>query len=146
MSRSATSARCGRSSHIHVVALLAWEVAFARGVRWLDVRWGPRLIAVGAGTAGTMLVVDTLLDRGGAAAATAAYVGVLAALYYAYRIRRVDLFVLAAAVLSLIVVVVATVVRWDVLDGAAGFLVIGLIIVALAASGAHWLRNVARGT
>jgi hypothetical protein len=31
-----------------------------------------------------------------------------------------------------------------VLDGAGGFLLIGLLIVALAGAGAHWLRNVAR--
>jgi uncharacterized membrane protein len=129
---------------IHVIVLVAWEGAIVRGVRWLDVRWGPRLIAVGAGVAATMLVVDTLLDRGRAVPGTLAYLGLIAALYYAYRIRRVDVFVLAAGVLSLIVVVVATIVRWDVLDGAGGFLLIGLVIVALAALGARWLRTVAR--
>ena len=129
---------------IHVVALGAWEVALARGVRWLDVRWGPRLLAVGAGVAATMLVADAILDRGRVAPAAAVYVGLLAALYYAYRIRRVDLLVLAAAVLSLIVVVVTTIVRWELFEGAGGFLLIGLVIVALAAAGAHWLRGVAR--
>lgn len=128
---------------IHVIALAAWEIGIARGIRWLDVRWPRRLLALGAGIAATVLVVEAVLDGRIAAPETAAYLALLSGLYVMYRVRTIDLFVLAAAVLSAIVVIVSCLVRAGTLHGPFEFLAIGLVIAALAAAGARWLRSVA---
>jgi uncharacterized membrane protein len=133
---------------IHVVALVVWEIALARGLRCLDASYAVRLLAIGAGAAATALVVEAIAlgNRGGSfALAAIAYVALMAALYRAYRVRRVDLFILAVGVLSTIVVVVTLLVDAGVLKGFGGFLGTGLVIVLLAGAGAHWLRGVARG-
>jgi uncharacterized membrane protein len=133
---------------IHAVTLFAWEAAIARGVRWLDARYAIRLVAAGLGIAATMLVVEAIASNAprdaAAVAAMLAYCAMLAALYVRYRRQRLDLFILAGAVLSVVVVSVAVLVDLDFIDDAGGFLATGLVIAALAAAGAHWLRRLAR--
>jgi hypothetical protein len=58
----------------------------------------------------------------------------------------VDLFILAAAVLSVIVVVVAALVEAGVLRGFGGLLFVALVILGVAAAGANWLRHLVRET
>ncbi|HMC93022.1 MAG TPA: hypothetical protein VKI45_11225, partial [Allosphingosinicella sp.] len=55
-----------------------------------------------------------------------------------------DLFMLAGAILSVIVVVAGLMIRHFLGSQAGGFLLVGLIIVAMAGGGATWLRAVAR--
>jgi uncharacterized membrane protein len=133
---------------IHLTALAAWELAIQRGIAWLDVRYGVRLLATGAGVAATALVVEAIVAGRGRDErlwlALLAYLALLGGLYYAYRVRRVDPFILAAAVLSVIVVIVTALGEAGLFDGFGGFLVAGVVIVAIAGAGAHWLRGLVR--
>jgi hypothetical protein len=68
----------------------------------------------------------------------------IAAIYWAYRVRSVDLFILAGGVLSLVVVISMGLGRAvSNMRDAGGFLFIGLVLIASAAIGAFWLRGVA---
>ena len=74
-----------------------------------------------------------------------AYVGWAAALYFWYRRVRLDPFMLAGGLLSLIVVVV--VLLGDaLLDNAeaGGFLLIGLVVIGTSAGGAIWLKRIVK--
>jgi len=130
---------------IHVVALALYEIAIARGVAWAHARYAVRTLAVGAGAASTALLMEALLSGSSGADrlwyAAIGYLALLAGLYYAFRVRRVDLFVLAAAVLSAIVVIVTMLARVGVLEDFGGLLGAGVVIVALAGVGARWLRG-----
>jgi hypothetical protein len=68
----------------------------------------------------------------------------VAAMYWAYRARSVDLFILAGAVLSVVVVISLGLGRaLSGMHSAGSFLFIGLVLIASAAAGAFWLRQVA---
>ena len=58
--------------------------------------------------------------------------------------RALVLFVLAACVLSGIVVVVAVLIDAGILGGLGGLLAIGLVIIGLAGAGAQWLRRISK--
>jgi uncharacterized membrane protein len=135
---------------LDTLALIAWEGLAASGIVWLRERWAVRVIAFTAGTAVTALAVWSGFDHKHADAsplvAYFAYVAWLAAVLWAYRWRTVDLFVLAGAVLSVIVVVTVALSSQLIGHGGAGaFLLIGLVVIAGAAAGAWWLRGIAAG-
>jgi predicted Zn finger-like uncharacterized protein len=131
---------------INALALAAWEVAAIRGAAWLAGRWAPRLIASACLGFATLLAAWTIVDNDSSPmAALVGYPALLIGGYAVYRHRIRDLYVLAAGVLSL-VVVVAVLLGDTLLDhGDAGaFLLVGLVVLTLAAAGGWWLRAVAR--
>lgn len=130
---------------LNTAALVIWEALAAGGIGWLRGRWSVRTLAATGGAAVTWLAVWSVFDsRRVGAWGVLAYVVWLGAIYWAYRRRRVDLFILAGAVLSGIVVVTAALAHHLLERESAGsFLVIGVAIVAMAAAGAWWLRQVA---
>jgi uncharacterized membrane protein len=92
----------------------------------------------------TALVVWAIMDRGRSAPIAAlAYFGWIGAFYYWYRRRRPDLFMLAGGLLSLIVAVVAFLSR-NVWGGSGEFLLIGMVVIAMSAGGAFWLKSIVR--
>jgi uncharacterized membrane protein len=132
---------------LNALALAGWEAAHRSGMAWLQDGWPPRLVAMAAGTMATALIVYTIMGGGEGGLgflAVFAYAGWLGAVYYWYRQVRPDLFMLAGGMLSLIVTV-ATFLAWNMADGGAGILLmIGLIVIAMSAGGAMWLKAVAR--
>jgi len=130
---------------VDTVALIVWEGMISRGVTWLLVRWAPRALAVASGTAITVLALWSILDHRQADRwYLLPYALWVAAVYWAYRVRQVDLFVLAGAVLSVGVVISVGLIRTlSVNFDAVSFLFSGLILIASAAAGAYWLRQVA---
>jgi uncharacterized membrane protein len=129
----------------NTLALAAWELG-ARRIDWLDERWALRLVALAGGTAVTLLVLHAIFEwRDASGWAVLAYPLWLTAVLAAYRRRIPDLFMLAGASLSVIVVVASALVRL-VLDrahaGAGGFLFIGLVVIGLSAAAAVWLRAI----
>lgn len=132
---------------LNTLALAAWEAGHRAGLQWLRDEWPPRLAALAGGAAATALVVWAIMGGapgGGTAAAILAYAGWLALLYAWYRHVRPDLFMLAGGLLSLIVAVVAFLSQ-NMLGGyAGGFLLIGLVVIAMSAGGAVWLKSAAR--
>ena len=126
-------------------ALAAWELA-ARRAGWLQASWGPRLLAIASGIAITLLMTEAIFDWGReqAAAPLIVYPLWLAALYAVYRRLLPDLFVLAGACLSAIVVVASFLAK-NLLESneAAGFLLIAIAVVAMGAASGWWLRQLA---
>ena len=130
---------------VNSLALIGWEVAHRAGLPWLRDSWPPRLLAMASAGAATGLMAWAIVDGGGntRALAALAYLIWLAGFYIWYLQIRPDLFMLAAGLLSLIVVVV-TFLSWHLPEGDGGqFLFIGLIAIGMSASGAIWLRSVA---
>ena len=130
-------------------ALVLWEAARRAGISWLQDSWAPRLVAIASGFMATMLMVWAITggfsDGRVGGAAMLAYVGWAGALYYWYRRVRLDPFMLAGGLLSLIVVVVALL--GDALLAnaeAGGFLLIGLVVIGMSAGGAIWLKRIVK--
>lgn len=131
---------------LNTVALIAWETLDRAGVSWLRERWAPRLLATAAGTLITTLAVLDLVDhtREEEWGAPVWLVSMALALFVYRRWLR-DLFVLAAVVLSAIVVIASF--FNDLLqaddESTFSFLVIGLLVIGLSAAGGWWLKRVA---
>ena len=133
---------------VNTLALAAWEAGHRAGLPWLRDSWPPRLVAVASGVMATALAIWAIVGAsdvpGGEAGAAVVYLAWLGALYYWYRRVRPDLFMLAGGVLSLIVAV-ATFLADAIIDAGSGsFLIIGLVVIGMAAGGAVWLKSVAR--
>jgi uncharacterized membrane protein len=129
----------------NTAALVSWELA-ARRWKWLNERWAPRLLAIASGTLATLLVLQSIFAwREASAAAPIAYPLWLAGVYVAYRMWFKDVFVLAGACLSLIVVVAAWLGRMllEHHADAGGFFVISLIVIGMAAASGWWLKRIA---
>ena len=129
---------------LNAIALAAWEVA-ARRFDWMRERWAIRVIAAATGTAVTVLGVWAVFETDEVGLlALPAYLAWLGAMYFYYRHRERDLFVLAGGVLSVIVLVAAFLGN-ALLDhaDAGGFLFIGLVVIGMSAAGAWWLKRIA---
>jgi uncharacterized membrane protein len=128
------------------LALAGWEAAHRAGLAWLKDDWPPRLVALASGTAATALVVWAIMGGGPggtAAGAFLAYFVWLSAICVWYRGVRPDAFMLAGGLLSLIVAVVVFLSQ-NMLGGASGgFLFIALVVIAMSAGGAVWLKSAA---
>lgn len=134
---------------VNGAALIAWEAGRRAGISWLQDSWTPRLVAIAAGIMATGLAIWAITEggdeRAGPLPAALAYAAWLGALYYWFRHVRLDAFMLAGGLLSLIITV--TVFLSDqMLDngGAGAFLFIGLSVIGMSAGGAIWLKSVVR--
>jgi uncharacterized membrane protein len=139
-------ALCAALFLLDTVALAVWELAAARGVAWLAARWTPRVLAVAGGAAVTGLGVLSIVEtRDGSPVGLALYALWLTGVYVVYRRRRLDLFVLAGAVLSVVVFGTAALSRWLLRHhgDAAGLLLVASYVVAAGGGGAMWLRRLA---
>ena len=125
------------------LALAAWEAGHRAGVEWLRDDWPPRLVALASGAAATALIVWAIMG-GGAGGAFVAYGIWLSAIYVWYRRVRPDLFMLAGGLLSLIVAVVAFLSKNMLGSASGGYLIIALVVIAMSAGGAVWLKSAAR--
>lgn len=131
---------------LDTAALALWELA-ARRVAWLDERWSPRLLGVASGAFATALALHGIFGRGddGARLAFLGYALWVAGIYVFYRARIPDLFMLAGACLSVIVVVAALL--WERLarhGDSMTLLAIAVAVAAMGAGAAQWLRKVTR--
>lgn len=130
---------------LNAAALVAWEVVARGDAAWMQGRWMPRLVAVAAGTLVTAIALWATFEwRQVSPLALPVYILWAAAMYVVYRHTLRDLFMLAGGLLSATVVVAAILTRvlGDV-GRSTGSLLIGLVVVAMSAAGALWLRRVA---
>jgi uncharacterized membrane protein len=126
-------------------ALIVWEWLAARR-EWMRGRWVPRLLALTAGTAVTVLAIYFILNNRYASGwwYFALYLIVMAGMYGGYRYKIPDLFMLAGSALS--VIVVATTWLANALPhnyGAGSFLLLGVFSMLATAAAAWWLRQLA---
>jgi uncharacterized membrane protein len=138
----------------NVVALLLWEAAAER-FAWLRGDHMPRAV----GRSGPWVIAAALLglltglvcalvfsaDAPGIGVAPVVWILVLAAGYHAYRVRRIDLAMLALGWMSLTTVALVVLVRLAGEFRLHGFaLLLGAgVLIASSALGRQWLRNVA---
>jgi uncharacterized membrane protein len=122
------------------LAVAAWEAGHRSRIAWLRDSWPPRLASIASGAMATGLALWSIFDGGLGIVGWSAWMGLS---YFWYRHVRRDLFVLAGGLLSLVVTVAAFLSRF-LLDGAGGFLFIGLAVIAMSAGGAMWLNKLAR--
>ena len=128
---------------LNTIVLAAWEVGHRTGLSWLRDSWPPRLVALASGFMATALAIVAIFDSRELAGALA-WMLWMGAVYYWYRSVRFDLFMLAGAVLSLIVVVAAFLSEGLIETGSGALLIIGLAVIGMAGGGAVWLRSLAR--
>jgi uncharacterized membrane protein len=129
---------------VNALALAAWEYAAARGVAGFAVRWAPRVLAFAGGVAITALAVLAIVEfRDHAGWHLVIYALWLGTLFWAYRVRSVDLFVLSGGVLSAIVVVAVGLAKllFD-RGGSDAVLLMAIVVISGAGLGAYWLRRV----
>jgi uncharacterized membrane protein len=127
----------------NTIVLVVWELLERKWV-WLAERWAPRLLGVVSGTAVTCLILYAIFDnRKEDAVSTLVWMFWMAVLFYVYRLKKTDLFMLAGGCLSGIVVVVGFLGR-NMLDHltAGGFLLLALLVIGLGTGAAIWLRKV----
>jgi uncharacterized membrane protein len=130
---------------LNTVALIAWEGAIVAGVAWLNERWAARVVATASGAAVVALAIYAITGWHKAGGwGLMAWLTWICAAYAFYRYRQRDLFVLAAGVLSVIVVVTTLVVDKMRFNDAGGFLFIAMLVIGLSAAGGYWLKGVAR--
>lgn len=123
------------------LALVAWEAGHRAGIAWLRDTWPPRLAAIASGAMATGLAIWSIFDGGPGFLGWLAWMGVA---YFWYRHVRLDLFVLAGGLLSLIVTVTAFLSRFMLDSVSGGFLFVGLAVIGMSAGGAIWLKKLAR--
>ena len=133
---------------LNTLAWVIWELA-GRKFKWLtgiqNSRWAVRLIALASGFAITSLVLRAVFDPESPAALTwLVYLAWLAALYFVYRRKLPDLFMLAGACLSLIICITSVfgelVLRSN--DAAGSLLFLSFLVIAQTAAVAYWLKRV----
>lgn len=122
-----------------------WEF-LATSWRWLSERWAIRLLATAGGGALTWLVLLAIFDgMDGRLAAALVWIVWLAAMFYVYRRKIPDLFMLAGCCLSGITVAVSFVGRHILEESSGeGFLLLALMVIGMGAGAALWLKNVHR--
>ena len=131
---------------LNTAALVVWELASPR-YAWLSARWAPRVIAIAGGACITLLALHAIFSWPEAGVGVAFFYPVwIACAYAAYRLRSRDLLVLAGLCASAIVVVTGLLSR-TLFEGSAeagGFLVVALVVIAMATAAAWWLNALAR--
>ena len=127
---------------LNTAALVAWELA-ARRVSWLAARWAPRLIAVASGATITLLAAYAIAGDRVPITGAVVYAAWLACVYVAYVKRVRDLFMVAGACLSLIVVVTVFLAQNLFGSEAGAYLLLALVVIAMAAAAGWWLKRLA---
>jgi len=129
----------------NTIALLSWEY-LTKTYHWLSERWVPRLIAVTAGVPITWLVLYSIFEsRHNAIISVLIWVTWLVVLYFVYRKKKRDLFMLAGCCLTSIIIVVAFLSKLLLTNNPViSFLFLALVIVSLGTGSAIWLRRIHR--
>ena len=132
---------------VNILAQFLWEFAAWRKVGWLAERWPLRVLAVAGGSLITTLAIWSIIEsRSFSLYGLLGYCLWLAATYFTYRRKLVDIFILAGGVLSVIVVGTTALARglFDHGGNAASLLFVGLVVIGLSAAGGFWLNSIAR--
>ena len=128
----------------NTIALATWEL-LSNKWQWLAERWAVRLLAIAGGVSITWLAIFAIFDRHMSMLPGVVWPIWMVCMYFIYRKIRPDLFMLAGAALSGIVVTTCFFAKHLLKNGDAGaFLFIALIVIGMGAGAAIWLRNIHR--
>lgn len=134
---------------LNAAAVIAWELAASRGVRWARSRWFPRIAGV---LAFYTVLGPTLIMIFAAGLDHHARMGVVSPLLFAaalaaslwyYQYRKLDLFMLTIAMFGGILVVMSLAIRYLFADFGST-LILALLLIALVAGAAVWLRTISQ--
>jgi hypothetical protein len=129
---------------LNTIALAVWEGLAAAGLDWLRERWSVRILATASGGLVTALGLFDIVDwKDSSHWGVPAWLAWIAAVWFVYRHRARDLFVLAGGVLSVIAIVAVFLAKQMQFAYAGSLLFIGLVVIGLSAAGGWWLRQVA---
>lgn len=132
---------------INGAALIIWEL-LANRLTWLSEVWAVRTLALVSGISITSLVVHTIFDNwlNTLPLAVILWLAVMVLVYFVYRKRKPDLFMLAMACLSGLVVIISAIgyLLFDKanIDEIAGFLLMTILVITLGGFAAKWLKSV----
>lgn len=124
----------------NLVAWIVWE--YARSLfSWLDAIWSIRMIATFSGFCSTWLAIETIVGNDAPAGFLVWLIWCLGLLYLYQCVKR-DLFILAGACLSAIVVATTFLIE-EVMhfDSAGSFLFVSIAVIAMGSGSAMWLRH-----
>jgi uncharacterized membrane protein len=124
-------------------ALAALELARFAGVAWLQPRWSLQVVATASGALITSLTMMAAFD-GDMDPAYAGWLLWLGGTYLVYRRRLPDLYLLAGAALSVILVTASLLIKHVLSEAAVSFLLVAVVVIAISAAAGWWLRQVAR--
>jgi len=127
------------------MALAVWELARLRGGDWLKPRWPLQLIGAAVMAIATVLGLWAAIDAGRESLTEAlGWAGCIALVYAVYRRRQRDLFMLAMAALS-VVVVVNTWLGRQLVESFSDprILLVSASFLASSTLAARWLQRVA---
>lgn len=134
---------------LNAIALLAWETGANRGISWMQDRWYPRVIAVGA--LSTVLVPTLIMivaasfgERSGLSLISPMiFAASFAACLYFYQYRKLDLFILTICLFGAIMMIMSFTVR-TMLRDVGSLLFLAILLIGLVAGAAYWLRDIAK--
>jgi len=129
---------------LNSIIWFAWELLSLR-FKFLSKRWAVWLLALVCGAIITwqvMLVIFKTWETNHSIIVFAVWLLWLCVLYVVYRRLRPDLFVLTIGCLSIVVVLTTGAARWLFEAGAAGWLILAVVVIALGVAAANWLRVV----
>lgn len=137
---------------VHGAAWLGWELLARRGVAWVSGRWMPRLLAAAAFASlvwpSVVLIVENRYRGVPSVAALVILVALIVLVGWLFQFVTQELFMLAAAAGSAMIVVSTAIARviFEENNFAEGnFLFFGLVLIAQVALAAWWLRTVSKG-
>ncbi len=128
----------------NTAAFISWE-ALSNRLQWLDTSWAVRLLAIACGVPITLLILHSIFDDPVSVPSILVWSLWLGLMFFYYQKKRPDLFMLAGACLSGIVVVVSFLARVTLEElESAGFLFLAMVVIGLGTAAAVWLRNIHR--
>jgi uncharacterized membrane protein len=125
------------------VSLLIWY-KLSQSRSWLQKPWAMRVIAISVGLLITTLTLKAIFDENiDQSLALPVWLLFIFSFYWAFRKLRIDLFMLAGASLSAIVVIV-TLFAHQVLQeiNAAALLLLAILVISLGVGAALWLKKI----
>lgn len=128
---------------LNTIALIVWEICSQKIVN-LTERWPQRLIALVSGWAITSLVIYSIVDESENSFSPLFVWFIWIGLFmWVYRRLRTDLFMLAGACLSAIIVVVSMLAKQIVETGEEeALLLLSVVIIGMGAGATYWLKQV----
>lgn len=130
---------------LNTSALCVWQFLSASQA-WMQRKWMLHLLGTTSGIIITYIVWSSLLDSSSDIAMPLLVWGAsLASVYYFYRRRTLDLFMLAGGCLSVVLITVTFVAQSiQGIDDLAYFLILTMVVVVPGLIAAVWLKNVQR--
>ncbi len=127
---------------VNLIALAVWELGLAQGIPSLN-RWGARALGLISGSLATIIGILSIVDANEIGGwVFFVYAAWCVGMYFVYRRKIFDVFMLSGLALS-VVVIVATFLSRELFrhSTASGFLFTGLIIIGMSGAAGWWIRR-----